>query len=80
MIDYKKRYGGRIAFSGNIDIEFPLSKGTPEDVEFDVKEHMQVLKPGYGYVASSSHSIVNYIPHKNFITMINAIHKLGIYK
>ena len=77
--DYKKRYGHRIALCGNIDIEFPLVKGTPEDVDRDVKEHMAVLKPGGGYVAGSSHSIVNYIPHENFVTMINAIHKYGRY-
>jgi uroporphyrinogen decarboxylase len=77
--DYKKRYGSRVALSGNIDVEFPLAKGTPEDVEKDVKEHMEVLKPGYGYIAGSSHSIVNYIPYENFVAMINAIHKYGAY-
>ncbi len=77
--DYKKRYGNKIALAGNIDIEFPLSKGTPEDIEKDVKEHMKILKPGYGYVVSSSHSIVNHIPHENFIAYINAIHEYGKY-
>lgn len=77
--EYKKRYGSKLALFGNIDIEFPLSKGTPQDVDRDVREHMEVLKPGYGYVAGSSHSIVDYIPHENFITMINAIHKYGKY-
>ena len=77
--DYKKRYGSRISFAGNVDIEFPLSKGTPEDIEADVKKHMEILKPGYGYIAACSHSIVNYIPHENFIAYINAIHKYGRY-
>jgi len=77
--DYKKRYGNRISFAGNVDIEFPLSKGTPGDVEADVRKHMEVLKPGYGYIATCSHSIVNYIPHENFIAYINAIHKYGMY-
>ena len=77
--DYKKRFGSRLCLSGNIDVEFPLSKGTPEDIEKDVKEHMEVLKPGYGYVATCSHSIVNYIPHENYIAYINAIHKYGRY-
>ncbi len=77
--DYKKRFGTKIALAGNIDIEFPLSKGTPEDVELDVKKHMEVLKPGYGYIITCSHSIVNYIPHENFIAYINAIHKYGVY-
>lgn len=77
--EYKKRYGDRLCLSGNVDIEFPLANGTPDDIEQDVKEHMKVLKPGYGYVATCSHSIVNYIPHENFIAYINAIHKYGKY-
>ena len=77
--DYKKRYGDRLCLSGNVDIEFPLSKGTPEDVDADVKKHMDTLKPGYGYVATVSHSVVNYIPHENVIAYLNAIHKYGKY-
>jgi uroporphyrinogen decarboxylase len=78
-MDYKKRFGSKLCLSGNVDIEFPLSKGTPEDVDADVKEHMEVLKPGYGYAATCSHSIVNYIPHENVIAYLNAIHKYGAY-
>ena len=77
--DYKQRFGKNIALWGNIDIEFPLTKGTPEDVRRDIKEHMDMLKPGYGYICSSSHSIVNYIPFENFVAMINAIHEFGKY-
>ena len=77
--DYKRRYGDRVTLSGNIDITWPLVKGTLEDVERDVKEHMDVLKPGGRWIAGSSHSIVNYIPHENFAAMINAIHKYGAY-
>lgn len=77
--DYKARFGDKIALWGNIDIEFPLTNGTPEDVAKDVKEHMEVLKPGNGYICSSSHSIVNYIPYENFVALINAVHKYGKY-
>jgi uroporphyrinogen-III decarboxylase len=77
--DYKARYGDRLCLSGNVDIEFPLSKGTPEDVDADVKKHMDILKSGYGYVATVSHSVVNYISHENVIAYLNAIHKYGKY-
>jgi uroporphyrinogen decarboxylase len=77
--DWKKRFGDRVCLSGNIDIEWPLVNGRPEDVEKDVIEHMDVLKPGYGYIAASSHSIVNYMPYENFVTFINAVHKYGKY-
>jgi len=78
--DYKKRFGNLVCLAGNIDIEFPLAHGTPEDVERDVKEHLEVLMPGGGYVATSSHSIVNYIPHENFVAMVNAVHRYGLYE
>lgn len=77
--DYKKRYGSRVTLFGNINVTWPLVQGTPADVERDVKEHMDVLKPGGRWVAGSSHSIVNFIPHDNFVTMINAFHKYGMY-
>jgi uroporphyrinogen decarboxylase len=77
--DYKKRYGNRLTLFGNIDITWPLSGGTPADVDRDVLDHMKVLKPGGRWVAGSSHSIVNYIPHENFVSMINAFHRYGAY-
>jgi len=77
--DYKKRFGHRVALHGNIDLVWPLSSGTPRDVENDVKAHMEALKPGGRWIAGSSHSITNDIPHENFIAMINAIHKYGKY-
>ena len=77
--DYKKRFGHRVTFFGNIDITWPLVSGTPADVEHDVIAHMEVMKPGGRWVAGSAHSVVNYIPHDNFVAMINAFHKYGIY-
>ncbi len=77
--DYKRRYGHRVTLHGNIDITWPLARGTPEDVNRDVQAHMEVLKPGGRWIAGSSHSIVNYIPHENFIAMINAFHQYGRY-
>jgi len=77
--DYKKRYGHRVTLHGNINITWPLVQGKPTDVEKDVQDHMDVLKPGGRWIAGSSHSIVNYIPHENFIAMINAFHKCGVY-
>ncbi len=37
------------------------------------------MKPGGRWIAGSAHSVVNYIPHENFIAMINAFHKHGRY-
>lgn len=77
--DYKKRFGDQMCLFGNIDVEFPLVHGTPEDVEKDVIEHAEVLMPGGRWVCGSSHSTTNFVPHENFLAMINAIHRHGLY-
>jgi methylmalonyl-CoA mutase cobalamin-binding domain/chain len=77
--DYKKRFGDRITLIGNIDVEYPLVHGTPEDVEKDVIAHMEVLKPGGRYIAGSSHSVTNFVPHENYVAMLNAFHRYGVY-
>jgi hypothetical protein len=77
--DYKRRYGRRVTLSGGIDLTFPLIQGSPQDVENRIRELCQVMKPGGRWEAASSHSIVNYIPHENFVTMINALHRYGRY-
>jgi len=77
--DYKKRFGSRLCLFGNIDVEWPLAHGTPEDVDRDVRAHAEVLMPGGRWVAGSSHSVTNFVPHENFVAMINAIHRYGRY-
>ncbi len=77
--DYKQRFGDRLCLFGNIDVEFPLVHGTPEDIEKDVIEHAEVLKPGGRWVCGSSHSITNFVPHENFIALVNAAHRHGQY-
>jgi 5-methyltetrahydrofolate--homocysteine methyltransferase len=77
--DYKKRFGDRITLIGNIDVEYPLVHGTPEDVEKDVIAHMEVLKPGGRYIAGSSHSVTNFVPHENYVAMLNAFYRYGVY-
>ncbi|MCK4418226.1 hypothetical protein KAV79_00265 [Candidatus Aerophobetes bacterium] len=77
--EYKKKYGDKVCLSGNIDIEFPLAKGTVQDVERDVIDHLKVMMPGGRYLFGSSHSVVNYIPIENYEAMVNALHKYGRY-
>ena len=48
--DYKKRFGSCLSLFGNIDIMWPLVQGTPADVERDVQEHMDALKPAGRWV------------------------------
>ena len=68
----RRRYGTDIALMGNIDITFPLSTGTPDDVRKDVLEHLDELGRDGGYIVGSSHSVLNSVPPENFIAMVKA--------
>jgi len=74
----KQRYGDKLCLIGNIDVGI-LTFGTPRQVEDEVRRHIDRLAPGGGYVAATSHSVIDDIPPENFITMIKAIHKYGKY-
>ena len=80
IYECKKKYGNKICLRENIDSAGVLLSGTPEEVEKDVKEHIDKLSPGGGYVLSSSHSIMNHIPHENFLAMIKTCHTYGKYR
>ncbi len=72
IYEVRRRYGRQIALMGNIDITYPLSRGTPEDVRRDVVEHLDRLAPEGGYIVGSSHSVLNSVPPENYITMVKA--------
>jgi uroporphyrinogen decarboxylase len=60
-------------------LDFPLSRGTPEDVEAVVRERIARLAPGGGYILSSGNSVPEYVPLENFKAMLSAGHTYGRY-
>ena len=79
IYDLKKKYDKKLALIGNIDVGQMLTMGTPEMIEADVKEHIQRLAPGGGYVIGSSNSITHYIPIENYRALIESTRKYGNY-
>lgn len=79
IVELKKVYGGRLCLCGNIALEDELTRGTPADVEKAVKKRISELGPGGGYCCGSSNSVADYVPHENFLAMIQAIQKYGKY-
>jgi uroporphyrinogen decarboxylase len=75
----KESYGDRLALLGNINMDFPLSRGNPADVEELVIQRISDLAPGGGYILSTSNSVAEYIPLENYKAMLLAGHKYGKY-
>lgn len=70
----KEQYGDQLTLCGNIDIDGVLLKGTREEVAADVKEHIDRLAQGGGYIAASSHNLHQLIPLENIYAFRDAVH------
>lgn len=75
----KKRFGKRIAFCGAIDTHNILPKGTPQQINQEVKRVIEKLAPGGGYLLSSVHTIMNDVPAENILAMVDAVQQYGQY-
>ena len=77
--EVKAKYGDRIALLGNIDLQYTLTLGTPQEVSDEVRSRIRDLAPGGGYCVSSGNSIPEYVPIDNYAAMLEATFKYGKY-
>jgi uroporphyrinogen decarboxylase len=75
----KQTFGDDLAFwGGGIDNEV-LSRGTPKDVEAQVRQQILALGQGGGYVFASVHNISAEVPPENVVALFEAAQKYGVY-
>jgi len=75
----KKRFGDRLCIVGNIDCSDLLVNGTEKEVDEVVRDTIEKAAPGGGYIISSSNSIHPGVNPDNYIAMVKATKKYGIY-
>jgi len=77
----KADFGDRVLFNGAIDSHHVLINGTPESVQRDVREVLDIMMPGGGFVAGASHdTILEETPVENVLAMFDTIQEYGIYE
>ena len=69
MARIKSEFGGRLAFHGGIDIQHTLPRGTPGEVQAEVRERCRVLGRGGGYICTSAHYIQADTPLENILAL-----------
>ena len=77
--DVKARYGKTITLIGNINNKSTLVKGSPADVEEEVRECIGIAAPGGGFILASDHSIHDDIPNENVFALYDAGRRYGKY-
>lgn len=79
IAEVKGQVGERICLIGNIDCRHLLCFDTEENVEKNVKETIEKAAVGGGYIISSSNSIHPGVKPENYLAMVKAAHKYGVY-
>ncbi|MBC7329116.1 nucleoside 2-deoxyribosyltransferase [bacterium] len=77
--EVKERYGDKLCILGGLNLDYPLSRGTPKEVEEEVKRLIKEIAPGGGYCLGSSNSIPEYVPLENYKAMLESGLKYGKY-
>jgi uroporphyrinogen decarboxylase len=76
----KKAFGGRIVLNGCIDTHHILIRGTPGLVRSRVREILEIMKPGGGYIVSPSHDyLLLETPVDNVLALYVTVREYGGY-
>ncbi len=75
----KDLYGHRVCLWGNIDLGYTLTRGTPEEVDAEVKQRIKEAGPGGGFILGSGNGLPDYCKPENVWAMAKAVKKYGCY-
>jgi uroporphyrinogen decarboxylase len=74
----KRQFGKDLTFwGGGCDTQHVLPEATPDEVRRHVKERVEILSPGGGFVFSQIHNILPNVPPENIAAMYDGVrHRL----
>ncbi len=72
MPKIKQDFGSQIAFHGGIDLQQTMAHGSPKDVQSEVRNRLQALAPGGGYICTTAHYMQADTPLENIIALYTA--------
>ena len=78
LAELKRDYGRSICFWGGVGAQSILS-GTPEDVRAGVRQTLEIMAPGGGYIAAPCHTLTPEVPFANVTALHDALRDLGAY-
>ena len=75
----KDRFGGRLAFHGCISTAGAVANGSPADVEGEVREVLDIMMPGGGYMLAPTHHLQDNSPTENVLALYETARTHGRY-
>ena len=78
--DLKRRFGRDLVFwGGAIDSQHVLPAASAAEIRETVRRHLEIWKPGGGYVFNSVHNIQAGVPPENIVALYDAACEFGVY-
>jgi uroporphyrinogen decarboxylase len=78
IVKVKQEYGTKMCLLGNVDLVL-LGRGTPEQVDAEVKDLIRTVGSGGGYIITSGNSLASFLRPENVLAMAQAVRKYGAY-
>lgn len=76
----KETYGDKLCFwGGGCNTQSILNMGTVEDVRNNVKELVEIFKPGSGFVFNQVHNIMGDVKPENIVAMLDTAYENSWY-
>lgn len=79
IFSLKETHGDRVCLVGNIDLHYTLTRGTEEETRMEVKEKIERVGEGGGYIMASANGLAAYCIPENVMAMHDTILKYGYY-
>lgn len=76
----KENFGDKLCFHGCISTAGPLAYGTVDEITENVKQTLEVMMPGGGYIMAPTHMIQDNTPVENVVAAYDAVKNYGVYK
>ena len=78
--EVKTQYGKTLCLKGNINTFQTLVRGTPEDIETEVKQCIEDASAGGGFILSTGDQVAVDTPEENIIALQESAQIHGIYR
>jgi len=75
--ELKREFGDRLVFHGAMDNQNTLPFGSREEVIREVRDNLEILGQGGGYILAPCHNIQSITPVENIIAMYKAGYEMG---
>jgi uroporphyrinogen decarboxylase len=75
----KASFGSKICFHGSVDTQYTLPKGSPEEVEQEVKERIETIGHDGGFILAPCHVLQTDVPMQNIRALYETGYRYGCY-